>query len=315
MVASLTGPFWHPVTTSVPAGGDIGPEPPVRGTWFDGDVRFAAEESSPVFNTIVVAVDVASCRNRAIPLAASLARLGSVPVEVVSVSPGRSRGVHEELARRAAAEGMAASSCAVLDDDDIAGVIIERVSDRGALLVLETSAKGLMSEHLRGSVSSRVLSELLDPVLLIGPSVPDTIRLGHPTLVDCTDRSQDSCAAIPVVASWMRTFGGGRPWVVEVRPTSAWPQGTVEDSVDSEHVQAIAARLRGEGVDASTRVLHGGDPTEWLLQFVAGVDDALPVSTSSRWAGGRSHWYSTTRRLVQRSRRPVLVVPADRPVR
>ena len=56
----------------------------------------------------------------------------------------------------------------------------------------------------------------------------------------------------------------------------------------------VAAVLRDRGVDAATRVLHGGDPVQMLLEFVAEVDDAVFVTTSARWAGGRSHWYSTT---------------------
>ena len=116
-----------------------------------------------------------------------------------------------------------------------------------------------------------------------------------------------------MIDSWQGTFGGGRPWVVEVIATSAWPADTIEEEVEREQVDACAAVLADHGIDAATRVLHGGDPVQTLLELVAEVDDAVFVTTSARWAGGRSHWYSTTRRLVQRSPRPVLVVPADLP--
>ena len=150
--------------------------------------------------------------------------------------------------------------------------------------------------------------------MLIGPAVPDPVPLSSSTtLVACIDRSQDSGAALRVIDSWQGTFGGGRPWVVEVIATSAWPADTIEEEVEREQVDACAAVLAEHGIDAATRVLRGGDPVQTLLELVAEVGDAVFVTTSARWAGGRSHWYSTTRRLVQRSPRPVLVVPADLP--
>ena len=88
-------------------------------------------------------------------------------------------------------------------------------------------------------------------------------------------------------------------WVVEIIATSAGPAGTIDQNVEREQVDAVAAVLGDCGIDAATRVLHGGDPVQSLLELAAEVDDAVFVTTSARWAGGRSHWYSTTRRLAQ----------------
>ena len=61
----------------------------------------------------------------------------------------------------------------VVHGDDIAAAIVDQIRDRdGALLVMTTSATGLVSQR-RGSVSAHVLSETRQPVLLIGPAVPD----------------------------------------------------------------------------------------------------------------------------------------------
>ena len=150
-------------------------------------------------------------------------------------------------------------------------------------------------------------------MLLIGPVVPDPLPLASPTLVVCTDRSHEIGAALPVVESWQRTFGGGRPWVVEVMPTTAWPAEANDDELERQLVDAVAAVLAEHGIETGTTVLHGGDPAHHLLEFAEQIDDAILAVTSDRWAGGLSHWYSTTRRLVQRSLRPVLVIPADLP--
>ena len=265
-----------------------------------------------MFNSVVIATDIDAGPDRAIPVGTALARRGRLSVEVLTVVSEPSDPVDDSRRRHAMADGVG-DALRVVHGDDIAAAIVDQVRDRdGALLVMSTSATGLVSQR-RGSVSAHVLSETRQPVLLIGPAVADPVPLSSTTLVACIDRSQDSGAALRVIDSWQGTFSGGRPWVVEVIATSAWPSDTIEEEVEREQVDACAAVLADHGIDAATRVLHGGDPVQTLLEFVPEVNDAVFVTTSARWAGGRSHWYSTTRRLVQRSPRPVLVVPADLP--
>ena len=241
-----------------------------------------------MFSCVVIATDASVGPDRAIPIGSALALRAQLPVEILTV--GASDG------------GL-----------DVGAAIVDRLQSRdGALLVMATSGIGLVSGS-RASVSGHVLSELRQPVLLIGPAVSDPLTLASPTLVVCTDRSHEIGAALPVVESWQRTFGGGRPWVVEVRPPTAWPVDATDDEVERQLVDAAAAVLAEHGVDAGTRVLRGGDTPQHLLDFAETVDRAVFVATTDRWAGGRSHWYSTTRRLVQRSQGPVLVIPSDLP--
>jgi len=135
--------------------------------------------------------------------------------------------------------------------------------------------------------------------------------LTSPTLVVCTDRSHQIRPALPVVEAWQRTFGGGRPCVVEVMPTTGWPADAGDEEMERQLVEAAAAVLAGHGIDTDTSVIHGGDTARSLLEFAEQVDDAVIAVTSDRWPGRHSHWYSTTRRLVQRSPGPVLVIPTD----
>ena len=72
---------------------------------------------------------------------------------------------------------------------DIGAEIVDRLQHRdGALLVMATDGVGLISKS-RESVTGHVLSELRQPVLLVGPKVHDPLPLTSPTLVVCTDRS------------------------------------------------------------------------------------------------------------------------------
>jgi nucleotide-binding universal stress UspA family protein len=265
-----------------------------------------------VFTSVVIATDIDAGSDRAIVVGTALAGRGRLPVEVLTVVSEPSAPVDDAWRHHVRALGVG-DALRVVHGDDVGAAIAEEVRDRdGVLLVMSTSATGLVSQR-RGSVSARVLSDTRQPVLLIGPAVPDAVPMSSTTLVACTDRAQDSRAALPVVDSWQRAFGGGRPWVVEVIATSAWPAGTIDDDVETEQVDAVAAVLSDHGIDAATRVLHGGEPVQSLLEFAEELDGAIFVTTSARWAGGRTHWYSTTRQLVQRSLRPVLVVPADLP--
>lgn len=241
-----------------------------------------------MFSAVVIAAVPSAGPDRAIPIGTALALRGRLPFEVLTVDvPERSF--------------------------DVGPAIVDYMQNRdGALLVMATSGAGLVSGS-RGSITGHVLSKLCRPVLVIGPAVPEQLSLTSPTIVVATDRSHELGAALLAVESWQRTFGGGPPLVVEVMPTKAWPADPTDDAVERRHVDAVAAALAANGVDVVTHVLHGGDTAQCLLDFAAQVADAMFVATSDRWVGGRSHWYSTTRRLVQRSRRPVLVIPADLP--
>ena len=241
-----------------------------------------------MFNSVVIAADVSAGRDRAIPVGTALALRGQLPVEMLTIgSP----------------DGPL----------DIGAEIVVRLQNRdGALLVMATDGVGLISKSRR-SISGHVLSELRQPVLLVGPNVDDPLPLASPTLVVCTDRSHQIGPALPVVEAWRRTFGGGRPRVVEVRPTTGWAADAGDEGIERQLVEAAAAVLAEHGIDTDTSVLHGGDTARYLLEFAEQVDDAVIAVTSDRWPGGHSHWYSTTRRLVQRSPGPILVIPTDLP--
>jgi hypothetical protein len=117
---------------------------------------------------------------------------------------------------------------------DVGAEIVVRSQHRdGALLVMATDGMGLISKSRR-SISGHVLSELRQPVLLVGPKVDDPLPLASPTLVVCTDRSHQIGPALPVVEAWQRTFGGGRPRVVEVRPTAGWPADAGDEEMERQ---------------------------------------------------------------------------------
>jgi hypothetical protein len=80
----------------------------------------------------------------------------------------------------------------------------------------------------------------------------------------------------------------------------------------ASRLRDYAARLTEYGIDASWKVLHGGDPMAWLEEFAETVDEAVLVVSSAHWTDWDTHWHSATRCLLHTTARPVLVVPARR---
>jgi len=263
-----------------------------------------------VFNSIVVALDLVSNVHRALPVARSLAERGNLPIQLLTVS---ALGMSEEidtrkLERLAEHHGFSPLSCIIDHDDDAGWAIARHVNNgEGSLLVMATTAKVPVRRHFLGTVTESVLARVVGPVLLVGPHVPPTCSLDSPTVVACVDETDAADDALPVIAGWVNTFGGGRPCCAEVIPAAAGTAGHVHAA---SRPGEYAARPAAYGVDASWKVLHGGDPTDWLADFAETVEDAVLVAVSTRWTDWVTHRHSATRCLVHTTARPVLVVPA-----
>ena len=263
-----------------------------------------------MFNTVIVATDLAAGPDRSLDFARTLAARGHLPLELLTVRPPASDPRHADRRGEAWAHSVGAR-LTVAVDDDVATAILEHVRGReGALLLMGTGGAGLVS-GVRRSITGDLLGSVPRPVLLLGPAVPQGVSLSTPTLVAGVDRTHEASPALSVITSWQRTFGGHPPRIVDVVATSGWPADTVDQSAELHAVRAVVQALGVQGIEAAAAVLQGADPMTSLLEFAEGLEDPVFLTTSDRWAGGPSHWYSTTRRLVQHSTRPVLVVPSD----
>lgn len=264
-----------------------------------------------MFTSIVVALDLEWEGDRALPIARSLSRLGDIGVTLLTV---RSPATSEEddafgLRQRATSNGWAADSYVIVHDNDTAGAIVDYVESRpGALLVMSTRAKSPLKGHFLGSVSEAVLNHIQNPVLLIGPHVPATTDMTSTTPIACVDSTDVAAASFLAITSWANTFHSETPWVVEVLPPL--PRNSFLGVAESAHVRDLSHRLAAAGFETSFEVLHGGDVTERLEDFASHIDNPVLVATSTNWTDDRTHWHSTTRRLLQRSTRPVLVIAA-----
>ena len=168
---------------------------------------------------------------------------------------------------------MPVETLSVPDCGDVAAAIVEHVRTREGALLVMCTGGAYLVSQARRSIASDVLERLCQPVLLLGPHCSQ--QMGASALVVGVDQMRERQPAM-----------------------SSWPP---ESS--------------GEIIDASlgATVLRTNDAAAALVALGETIDDAVFVLTSDRWPGGRSHWYSTTRRVVQTTTRPVLVVPSDLP--
>jgi nucleotide-binding universal stress UspA family protein len=272
-----------------------------------------AEPGGTVFNSVVVPVDLSTAGNRALPIARSLGRAGSLPVELVAVVPPGGAAIdHRALEEHVRQHALGPHTTTVLQHHEPGLAITEHVSSRdGALLVMATTAKAALDVDYAGSVSEYVLSTVRQPVLLVGPRVDVDRGLPSSTLVAAVDGSGLGAVALPVLASWTRTFDGGHPTFVEVIPFVPAIAEHAGRALEAAHLRAWVERLATFGIDAGGDVIYGEEPASALADYADHVENAVLVVTAERWAGAGTHWRSTSRKLAFGSSRPVLVVPAD----
>jgi nucleotide-binding universal stress UspA family protein len=269
-----------------------------------------------MFTTIVVPLDLEPGGDRALPVAAALGRTAGVGIELVTVSsPHLDEGTdRHELERRAAQHADPAQPVAtyVLHDNDPAAALVAFLADRpGALVVMGTRARSRLGEFLLGSVSEELLTHTQHPVLVVGPHAGVEHPSGSPTLVAGIDGSDVAAALLPTLVAWKQSFGGARPWLVEVLGVPRESAGT-GDVAESADVHRLATTFASKGLEAEWEVTHAKHPADALIDFADHVDDAVIAVASVRWTDPHhAHRTSVARQLAHEAHHPVLVVPAD----
>jgi nucleotide-binding universal stress UspA family protein len=261
------------------------------------------------FDPIVCAVDLHPAADRVLPYVAALARGRRVSVELVTVVGDTvpSAPVLAGLERRVERHGLKRSELFVIAAAAPGSAVVEHVSGRdGALLVIASTAHGGCDEHQLGTVTDQVLRRLRQPVLVVGPRS----EMSPGALVVVVDDSGFADAAMPVVERWSATFGDRGIHIVEVRAPDRWPEHV--DVEPGPRVDRYVAQLGASGLDARGQVIRGLDPVVGVLDRMAHMDVAVVVVASPPDIGQPTHWFSTSRRLIRFSPRPVLVVPVDR---
>lgn len=213
---------------------------------------------------------------------------------------------------------------------DVVPVVTEAVTGAPADAILDAASGGglvCMGSHGRsgvrrlvlGSVAEEVVRRSPGSVVLVGPEGPTAPLAGERIrMLVCTDGSEPAVAVVPAAADFAALVGAGCAVTQVIPPDEdvsldgGPPPQPVREQAEA-HVAALAADLRGRGLDADHHLLHG-DPARSIEQCAAALPAAfVSVGTAGRSGVARHTMGSVAARLVRHAPCPVLVTRGPDP--
>jgi len=204
--------------------------------------------------------------------------------------------------------------------------ILQRAEARDAsLIVAATHGRGPLARSWLGSVADGLLRTAATPVLLVRPQeVGDSIDAPEPAVSHILvpiDGSADSEAALAEARRWTRAFDATLHLVQVVTypneiaspylpQTVALNREVVEDSTRQAraHLDDLATKLRGEGVDVETHVPEDVRGAAGIVHVATRVGaDLLVMATHGRGGIRRALLGSVTDKVVRSTDIPVIV--------
>jgi nucleotide-binding universal stress UspA family protein len=252
------------------------------------------------FSSIVVPIDFSDVGDRAIAVAATLARRAGLPVDVIStISPGlrKERDAAELLARAQEMTGCVVDLRLVESDDKPDVALAPWIAGCARpLLCLGTHGRTAIGEAVFGSVTQALLSRVGVPAIVVGPRVDATAVPDH--LLVCIDPGGAHDALLAVASAWHLTFKGTLE-VLEVVSETAAEHGAPAELT-------VATRVLAPTVVAAPL---GHDPVRSILDAV-GERPAIPAVGSHLHHGlDRVVHGSVAWELIRATTVPVLVQP------
>jgi nucleotide-binding universal stress UspA family protein len=287
---------------------------------------------------VLVTLDRSDFAEQALPAAESICLAFNARLTLVSVLPDRSRfwpfsrsgskaqsgGRREtdaylrEVAKRMRAKGID------VDHTVLRGPVAESVNQLMEeqaidMSIICTHGRSGLQRLVLGSVADSLVKLVARPVLIIhpGPEGPPPVP-GFGKLLVALDGSQFAERVLPMVRA--STEYGSVVFLLRV-PEAPEPErfGTMVEEIEQlraeaeaeakHYLEGIAAALRAEGIETHV-VVTGSRPAE-TITFVAEGEDVDVIMLSTHGQGGLEGALvgSVADRVVQRTYRPVLLVP------
>jgi len=260
--------------------------------------------------SLLVPVDFLLEGDRALPIAARLARVAHLPIELITVSSpwiDESSDV-DELASRVEALRPLQATWSIVHDDDPAAAIVRAIAARpDALPVIGTGAPGPLTELVLGDVGEAVLAHSERPILFVGPNAELQVDRVERVMVAVSSWDGGE-ALLDAVADLVSVVPAAVEVVEVVDPEGA----AIADAPDAESnlVRGMANALRRRNVPAQWDVLHDEEPLAGIVAAAADRKATILVAATTRWVTRqRVHPRSTVRRMVRDVEAAVLVVP------
>ncbi|HZT81311.1 MAG TPA: universal stress protein [Gemmataceae bacterium] len=286
-----------------------------------------------MLRSILVPLDGSQFGEHALPVAADLARRAGaalhlvhahaplVYIEGLSVLDDRAdeqlreqeRGYLERLAGRLADTGVAVHTAVV--EGFAADVLREQAEAAGAgLIVMSTHGRGPFSRFWLGSVADALVRAAPVPLLLVRPSEQPAAGPAFRHVLIPLDGSALAEQAIQPAVEVGRLTGADYMLIRVVPPVfrvddgrgEVWEATERQEEEAKQYLDRVAARLRGEGLAVSTRVVTGQQPADAILR-AASSTDLIALATHGRRGLGRLVLGSVADKLIRAATVPVLV--------
>jgi nucleotide-binding universal stress UspA family protein len=260
-----------------------------------------------MFTSVLVPLDLGEDADRALPVAAALAKRLAIPLDVVIVgSRGIAPGLDDDEARRhAQAVGVDIDDVLIRYDSDVAGGVLSQVASFDGVLCVATHARGPLADLWLRSLSGQLARRSPDAFVLVGPDVVVEPRPRFTDVVAGIDAAPASAPVAAATLAWARLLDV-KAHLVQV----------VHDDAPADASASAAARidvtLQAMDVTAAWQVVRDDDPARGLLAAADQHDSPLVVIGTHDHAhtfGPRPALGSVAHEVVRRSHHPVLVVP------
>ncbi|PXY00468.1 hypothetical protein CR157_07020 [Halomonas sp. LBP4] len=252
-------------------------------------------------HTLHVAVDESAYSLRGIALGELLNRQLNGQLELTSVAT-RVEKRREAVRKLLAKEGLERYQEAVrVEEGDAPAKALARLAaDPQGLLCMTSHGRRPASELFLGSVAAEVVRHSNALVVLCGPRFDSEAQACIETLMVCIDGSKLAEAVLPEAVALARRLGAALQLlhVVAIEPSSRspLPQGirdpeTAEpaghaDIMESGYVHALASRIHDEHhFEADWEVLHGYEPAESIVSYLADQSNVMVVMTTHGRSG------------------------------
>jgi nucleotide-binding universal stress UspA family protein len=262
--------------------------------------------------SLVVPVDGGEVAERAVPVAASLARRADAEVVVVLASaPGRDTEGDETYLGMVVDRFPTSVACRrILDlgDGDVAQVILEEAAAApDAVVVMATHGRTSMGELVVGSIADDVLREATVPVVLVGPHCGPATDLGgrFVVAVDGSDRDE---VLIDAAARWAAATSASAVAVHVVVPSGI--DAGIAVGVGDHVARDAAEAMRRRGTLATDVTVLEANAASGIVQYAADhLATAVLIGHRRRGRIGRVVLGSQALGVVRHARCPVVVVP------
>jgi len=255
--------------------------------------------------SVLVPLDLGREADRALPVAASLARRLGGRLDVVSVTSPGIDPVHDMLEVRGHARtmGVDISEINVRYDDDLVGGVLRMAAEDDAVLCCATHARGRLGELLSRSVSADLIRRSANALVLVGPEVVIDPRPTFTEIVACVHGSRMTPRVVSTAAAWSRMLDAKVRLLDVVDGQADMPDAW-------ERTKRLATTLTHLGVEMMPEVLAADDPAEAILHTAGYLGGPLLIVGAHDNAGADHPALGrVSLGVVRRSRYPVLVVP------